>query len=347
MTRTATLLGLLVASGACGACRRGAPGEDDQRAVPQIAPLPPVDERCDPSRSRQCIGNDVVACEPDGTLGRRLQACHEGCDDGECVATCADDGAQLIYLVDDANDFMSFDPRKLPRDPFQRIGRLDCGSRHGEPFSMSVDRHGVAWVVYQDGALFKVSIADARCRPTHYQAGSGGFLRFGMGFVSDQPGGKTEKLFVAADDGSRTLATIDTASGDTASSLAPRAVGALPAADEHNPELTGTGDARLFGFYPATARPAFVQEIDRATAAPRGPRWSLGKAPLSGVTAYAFAQWAGVFYVFVTSLDDEGASSSTVRTVESTTGAARVVLDHLPYHITGAGVSTCAPARDQ
>jgi len=31
---------------------------------------------------------------------------------------------------------------------------------------MSVDRHGVAWVVYSDGELFKVAIDDAKCTPT-------------------------------------------------------------------------------------------------------------------------------------------------------------------------------------
>jgi len=90
-----------------------------------------------------------------------------------------------------------------------------------------------------------------------------------------------------------------------------------------------------------------VQEIDRATGAPRGQRWMLGKASLGDVTAYAFAQYAGVFYIFVTTTDDDFEMSSTVRAIDRATGAYRVVLDHLPYRITGAGVSTCAPERDQ
>jgi hypothetical protein len=255
--------------------------------------------------------------------------------------TCADDGVGLIYLVDSANDFLRFDPRKLPGDPFERIGTLHCGGELSGPFSMSVDRHGVAWLNYEDGALFKVSIADAKCQPTTFVPGAGGFLTFGMGFATDRPGSTTEKLFIAADDPSRALGYLDT-TGD----LTPHAVGVLTAVEARNPELTGTSEARLFGFYPMTGSPSFVQEINRANGAPRGPRWPLGKAPLASVVAYAFAQWAGVFYIFVTTSDDGLDTDSTVRAIDRTTGAYRMVRDHLPYRITGAGVSTCAPERD-
>jgi hypothetical protein len=337
MSRSAALLVLLAA------CGRGSPPDEDRPHVLPSAPeVPEVDDRCDPAERKQCIGNDVVACEPDGRLGRRLQACHEGCEDGRCIPTCSDDGAKLIYVVDTDSDLLSFDPRKLPHDPFQRVGKLACGDEVGGPFSMSVDRHGVAWVVYNDGALFKVSITDATCRPVHYVPGSGGFVRFGMGFVTDAPGATTEKLFISSDEPSHALGSIDTAHG-----LAPRAVGTLTAAGEISPELTGTSEARLFGFYPEPTGRSFVQEIDRATGAPEGPRWTLGKAPLGDVSAYAFAQFAGTFYIFVTTMDDHFGLDSTVRAVDRVTGSYRVVLDHLPYRITGAGVSTCAPERDQ
>jgi hypothetical protein len=299
------------------------------------------DDRCDPRHPRQCVGNDVVACEADGKLGRRLQACHEGCDSGRCVATCADDGAQLIYVVDSANELLSFDPRRLPRDPFRKIGRLDCNGRRG-PYSMSVDRHGIAWIVYDDGELFKVSITDATCDRVPYDPGTSEFHRFGMGFVTDTPGGTTEKLFLSADNGSHALGSIDTAHG-----LAPVRVGTLTAATDRSPELTGTSEARLFGFYPMRGEPSFVQEIDRTTGAGQGKRWTLGATSLGEVNAWAFAQWAGVFYVFVTTYDDNFALDSTVRAVDRATGTYRVVLDHLPYRITGAGVSTCAPERDR
>lgn len=330
---------LFVAS--LAACGRPASSGDD-RDRPRVPPIAAVDEHCDPAHSRQCLGNDVVACEPGGVLGRRIRSCRDGCEDGKCVATCADDGVGLIYVVDAANEFLSFDPRKLPGNPFQRIGTLQCGNAFGSPFSMSVDRHGVAWVVYDGGELFKVSITDATCRPTAFTPGGFGAARFGMGFVSDAPGSATEKLFIAAADDSRSLASID-----TGHSLVPHVVGAVAASEGSNPELTGTSEARLYGFFPMAGKPSFVQEIDRASGGARGRRWMLGQAPLGDVSAYAFAQWAGVFYVFVTSTDDRFESNSTVRAVDRATGTYRVVLDHLPYRITGAGVSTCAPERDQ
>jgi len=323
---------LLVVGAGCGRT----PPEDQPAAPPPIA----ADERCDPRRNRQCVGNDVVACEPDGRLGRRLQACRDGCEGGRCMATCADDGVQLIYVVDTADQLLSFDPRKLPQDPFQRIGRLDCPGRRGAPYSMSVDRHGVAWIIYSGGELFKVSITDARCERVPYDPGASGFRRFGMGFVTDGPGATTEKLFVSVDDDSHALGTIDPARG-----LATTRIGALTTDDSRSPELTGTSEGRLFGFYPGRRGPAFVQEINRSTAAPKGPRWPLGDAPLGEVESWAFAQWAGVFYIFVTTRDPSLALDSTVRSVDRATGSYRVVLDHLPYQITGAGVSTCAPER--
>jgi len=301
-----------------------------------VPPLPEADDRCDPAEARACVGSDVFACDA-GTLGRRLQACHEGCSHGVCDASCTADGVKLIYVVDTNNNFLSFDPRKLPSDPFHRIGKLACGTDWSRPFSMAVDRGGVAWVVYDDGELFKVSITDAKCTPSGYVAGGNGLRTFGMGFVTDASGGKSETLFIAERGGDHDLATIDTRATPPTS----RRIHAIEAGTENNPELTGTSEAKLFGFYPRDADPSFVQEIDRASGAARGPRWTLGTSSLGFVSAYAFAQWAGTFYIFITTGD-----GSSVRAIDPKTGLSRTVMDQIPYRITGAGVSTCAPERD-
>ena len=86
-----------------------------------------------------------------------------------------------------------------------------------------------------------------------------------------------------------------------------------------------------------------MQEIDRNNGAPVGPQWKLGGAPLGGVNAWAFAHWGGRFFIFVTGSDGLG---STVRMVDKA-GDYKVLMENLPYQIVGAGVSTCAPEKDQ
>jgi len=310
---------LLVALAACGKSESPAPkpsAEDDP------------EERCDPKESKVCVGSRVVACES-GKLGRALRQCGDTCRKGKCVGQCAE-GAELIYVVDSQDQLLSFDPRKLPSDPFKLIGVMNCGAM-GSPFSMSVDRSGTAWVLYTDGGVFEVSTVDASCKPSGFRTAN----TFGMGFTSDVPGGKTEKLYIAANDGSHSLSYLDT----TTDVPTKHAVATIPDTTRH-PELTGTSEAKLYGFFPTTFEASFVQEIDRNTGALVGTKWELGD-PLDSVTAYAFAQWGGTFYIFVTS------GPSTVRSIDRTTGAYAMVLDNIPFRITGAGVSTCAPERDQ
>lgn len=329
------VLAAWVAAAAAGCGKRSS---DTPPAV-HVPPLAGDDDSCNPATPKVCRGEDVIECGADGHLGRRLRACHDGCKDGQCELTCADDGVKLIYLVDTANDFISFDPRKLPGDPFHVIGKLSCGRPGSSPFSMSVDRHGVAWVLYDDGELFKVAIDDARCTPTAFAPFAANARKFGMGFATDAPGAKTEKLYLAANDDSHLLSALDT------TNLTVQRRGLLTATEDRNPELTGTSDARLYGFFPTELGAPFVQEIDRTTGAALGPKWPLGTESLGEISAYAFAQWGGTFYVFATigAFDDE---DSTVRTVDRA-GHFKTILQHVPYLISGAGVSTCAPERDQ
>ena len=295
------------------------------------APVAEVDpeERCDPKESKVCVGSRVVACE-DGKLGRALRQCADTCRKGKCVGSCAE-GAELIYVVDSHDQLMSFDPRKLPNDPFKLVGVMNC-SAAGSPFSMSVDRSGTAWVLYTDGSVHEVSTIDATCKPSGFATNS----TFGMGFTSDEPGSKHETLYVAINDGSHGLATIDTQKDVPAI----KNVGHLPFTSRH-PELTGTSEGKLFGFFPeGPGSYSFVHEIDKTTGFFIGNRMPMGDQ-LDFVGAYAFAHWGGVFYIFVSS------DTSTVRAIDRKTGAYQMLMDNLPTRIVGAGVSTCAPERDQ
>lgn len=309
---------------------------------------------CDPNASGPtCSGQDVVTCNPDGTVGAVQMTCPDGtmCEAGACKNACTADGVDLVYVVDEANHFMSFDPRKLPADPFTIIGTLSCPTSGASiqvpqgavmPFSMSVDRDGKAWVEYTTGEIFNVSLQTAACTASGYTARAGGMDLFGMGFVSDAAGSDQEKLYLAG--GGRSaepngkLAIVDT----HAMMYTPVQAGTLTETSDFSPELTGTGASQLYGFFPVTSGGnAYVQEIDKATGGPIGPKHDLG--PLGTVRDWAFAQWGNKFYVFTTVQAGAGLVS-TVQSIDKATGMVKVEVANSQYQVDGAGVSTCAPS---
>lgn len=277
-------------------------------------------------------------------------------DRDDATPSCGESASGLIFLINPASELIAFDPTRLAENPFSVIAKLSCAPEWS-PYSMAVDRTGSAWVLYDNGELFKVNTADGGCAPTGFVAGSSGVQTFAMGFVADQPPGElhappgattaasavrrwvgSEQLFIVANDPSNALHSIET-SKDV---FIPRRVGTVNAPAQVHPELTGTGDGKLYGFFPMLASPSFVQEIDKTTGAGLGEKWQLGTEPLGEVNAYAFAHWRGVFFVFVTQVDGTR-SETSLRTIDRATGAYRLVLSHLPFRVSGAGVSTCAP----
>jgi hypothetical protein len=231
--------------------------------------------------------------------------------------------AKLVYVIDLDNTFSSFQPGNSPT--FTDIGTLQCPAFSGAtPQSMSVDRNAIAWVLYNDGELFRVDTGSLACTATGFAAGQKGFYTFGMGFVSDTSGGTTDTLYIA-DNGE--LGTLDT------STLQVATVGAL----NGQPELTGTGDARLFGFFPNATTPR-VSQLDKSSAV-EGTSYPL--QPLAGSpNAWAFAFWGGDFWIFLKRTTD---SSTNVWHLVADGGTVTEALDSTGREIVGAGVSTCAP----
>jgi hypothetical protein len=318
--------------------------------------------QCDPAAGNTCDGNSIVACNADGTFGTPVSTCGNGmaCSAGTCMNACTADGVDLVYVVDEQNEFLSFDPRKLPGDPFTLIGTLSCPTQGPSiqtnnstvmPFSMSVDRDGVAWVLYTSGELFKVSLQDASCTAAGNVVGDGDMQLFGMGFVTDTAGGDSEKLYLAGGNNDPQQSPRKRAYDDThGGNLTPVTVGTLTASPaQFSPELTGTSEARLFGFFPNLSDVAYVQEIDKSSGAPIGSTFPLGTTGLgANINDWAFAQWGGIFYIFVTTSDSDGQNrNSTVRSIDRSNGNYTVELQDLPYYIDGAGVSTCAPIMIQ
>jgi hypothetical protein len=103
------------------------------------------------------------------------------------------------------------------------------------------------------------------------------------------------------------------------------------------PELTGTGDAKLWAFYPDAA-PPFVAQLDKSSG---NALSSLQLPQLAGMpTAWAFAFWGGDFWIFL----QRGADPSTsVYRVRGLDGSFETALYDTGRSIVGAGVSTCAP----
>lgn len=316
-----------------GACSKR---KDDSPPSPASTTQPPSvtpKSDCTPGQ-KMCVGDRVAVCAADGRPGVPVETCKGLCRAGACVDTCALKDVELVYVVDHDQNLYSFDPKLLPGDPFHKIANVGC--EPGAPInSMAVSRDGVAYLNYHSGKLYRASITSGQCSTTGVAPSGAASRAFGMGFVTDGPEATTEKLFVAGGpDRSKSLATIDI------SETPPRwlPVGAL-SQGEH-PELTGTGEGRLFAYFPSPGL-GFVQELDRTSAAPIGERWTLSGTG-QHVSAYAFAHWGGVFYVFATA---DG--RSFVHAIHMNTGAQELVRDNLPMRIVGAGVSTCAPLLER
>jgi hypothetical protein len=237
--------------------------------------------------------------------------------------------AGFIYVVDDDGHLRRYHPTT---NVFSQVGYLGCPAVEpfATPFSMGVDHDARAWVLYSSGELFWVDTEDASCKPCPFVPEHHGLDLFGMGFVADGPESLDEKLFIATGAGQtsyRQLAIIDP------QTLQLTSVSPLPL-HEHTPELTGTRNGELFGYFPGTNE-TMVSQFNKQTGEVL-KSWPL--APLSSdVTAWAFAHWGGRFYIFVT------AGASRVIRLDPATGKAQTIKTDLPFHIVGAGVSSVAP----
>jgi centrosomal CEP192-like protein len=236
------------------------------------------------------------------------------------------DGSQWIYTVDTTGMFSRFDPAALT---FTDIGRLACPSST-TPFSMAVDEHAVAWVLYRDGNLFRVDTGTAACQATSFQVGQLGITQFGMGFVFDPTTG-IDSLYVAGGTAvgplASTLATI------SFPSLTMSPIGTITAGW---PELTGTGDGELWGFVPSFASStgqSRLLQLDPTNGA------VLASFPYTNLTSggWAVKFWGGSFWIFLGSSIYEVSRATPEKIVTAVVNTGR--------NIVGAGVSTCAPVQ--
>jgi hypothetical protein len=262
---------------------------------------------------------------------------------GQGTPTDCDEAATFVYVLSTDNDLYRFKPQdKL----FEKIGPLACPTNL-QPNSMAVDRTATAWVNYVDsditgdsaGQIFRVSTADASCTGPITNLPSGWF-RLGMGFSTDAANGVTERLYLTgtADGASPGLGVLD---GTT---FAVNPIGNFTGTlSGQNAELTGTGDARLFGFF--TTTPVEVAEIDKGTGA------ILGSTKLPAVetpAAWAFTFWGGDFYLYTApdTTFEPGRTTNVTRFRPSDGSVDAAYMTNIGFTIVGAGVSTCAPVEE-
>lgn len=289
---------------------------------------------CTPGATVCANSTEVHSCAADGSVGPVTQQCAfaQTCSNGACLDSCELAASEFVYLVDSQNNFLSYEPRK-DTDPLslKLIGKLTC-SKTSSPYAMAVDRKARAWVLYQDGSLYLVNPQDASCTPSGYAPNQMGFTTFGMGFVSDGVGARTETLYGGSGpiNGNLGLAKIDP------TTLQLSKIASFPAID-YAVEFTGTGAAELYGYFPsATAGKNFIALINKGTAK-YDLTWQLPQLPAQP-NAWAFAHWGGRYYQFVSS-----AGKNQIFRYDPVAKQNTVVQANTAYPIVGAGVSTCAP----
>ena len=104
-------------------------------------------------------------------------------------------------------------------------------------------------------------------------------------------------------------------------------------------ELTGTGDARLYGFF-ATTPDATLALIDKTTAKTSNPRKLTG---IPTPSHFAFSFWGGDFYFYTANVGTNPNDTTTVTKLTMADGSIAPWMPQIGFRIVGAGVSTCAP----
>jgi hypothetical protein len=244
------------------------------------------------------------------------------------VDTVCVEASQWIYTVDFSGMFSRFDPATLT---FTDIKQLSCSGDGATPFSMAVDQNAVAWVAYNDGSLFKVDTSTGACQATSFQPDQHGLNVFGMGFVFD-PSTGLDTLYIAggADTNSlpSELATV------SFPSLVVTPIGPVMAG---SPELSGTGDGSLWGFFPGAASASGLATLLRLDPKSGATLESHTYPTLTEGGDWAMKFWGGSFWIFV--------NQSLYQVSRDTPDVINTVITNTGHDIVGAGVSTCAPLQ--
>ena len=197
----------------------------------------------------------------------------------------------VIVVISDDSELWTYDPRS---NEFEQITLARCfgGAR---PFSMAVDNHGVAWILYSDlEDIFTIDVnSPGRCEDPGYIPRREGFGIFGMSFANNSEADSCSRLFILSYSGSGAFTEGPDAGALGEIDLDEMAAARVASVDYDGGELAGTGDGRLFAF--AGVDPSKLIEFDKDTGE------VIDVLPLDGFSktnASAFAFYGGDIYFF-------------------------------------------------
>ncbi len=246
-------------------------------------------------------------------------------------------GAELVYVATADRQLQIFDPSTLAFTP---IGAIDCPNGSAFPWSLTIDRSGVAWMIFSDNHLYRVDTATAHCTPTSFDPSQlvqpiNPYVPR-IAFVANGPDSPSDTLYLATNTG---IAVLDQASLKIGPVLPfDRDNGDGGLAGNWAPELTGTGDGRLYAMLMPGSwsnHEWVLSKIDPSTA--HIVSWSPPQGFPGISKGFALVFWGGDAWLF---------HPYGVDRHKLGTGITTRVLDSLPSVILAAGVSTRAPVEE-
>lgn len=261
-------------------------------------------------------GSDASGNPNDATTPPIFSEASPPSDTGTVVTdsgdNCCPANAQYIYITGQGAQLWSFWP---PTFTFKLVGTLTCTTF---PTHMTVDRNGTAWVVGDQGSVYKTSTLNATCSALSTWSPQNGFSDFALSFIG-LTCGDTSLYMLGQDTGE--LAKFDTVKSSFTKINTPSVAGILG-------DMTTNGDSTLYFLNDAPT--LHLYEINPTTAAVM-KTYTIPNA--SGGGNQALAYFGGRFYAFENDIVYEyDPNANTTKNI----GTA-------PISVTGAGQSTCVP----
>jgi hypothetical protein len=255
---------------------------------------------------------------------------------------CDSEVGDFIYLLDVEAGLHRIAPASLE---VESLGTPACDGASGA-MALTVDRTGMLWAMMVDGAgyraIYTIDPISLACTATDFVDPIAENIGVNsLAFVADAPDSETESLYIGANVGGSfdfenplSLGRVDL---DTMDMEIVGTAALVPTGYYQIADLTGTGDSRLFGFFPGDV--AAIAELDESNSS------IVSNEMLDfGVgSPWAFAQWAGRLWLFSSS----GNPGSDIRAWDPITGDVEEIHPGIGVSVVGAAVSTCAPYQPE